>query len=645
MCGFGGFWEPREHGEAYLAEVVGDMAHALRRRGPDGQGVWVDARHGIALGHARLAILDRTDAGAQPMVSGCGRWVLAYNGEAYETDALHAELQRSGARFRGSSDTEVIVEGISRWGVPETLQRLIGMFALAAWDRREARLWLARDRLGIKPLYWGRAGRSVVFGSELGALAAHPSFTGRVDRDVLTQFFRHNYVPDPRCILEGVEKVAPGGLVVLDDPERAEQSTWWSAQAVALEAQGRSREIGSAQEAADALDDALSRAVAVRLRADVPVGAFLSGGVDSSTVVAMMQARGGQKARTFSLGYDDPRYDESGHAAAVARHLGTDHTQLTLDPEAALGAIGELADVWDEPFADSSQIPTLILSRLTRDHVKVVLSGDGGDELFGGYVRYRRMERLQRALGWVPRPCHGMLGLAVGSLGSASRRLHRRTGDRLQKLAEIFGSGDLRATYRALVSHWQAPASLVPGANEPASWFDDGALDAAFPDAGERMAFLDTVTYLPGDILTKLDRATMSVGLEARVPLLDHRVFALAWQIPRQWRVGRGGGKAVLRSVLGRYVPDELFDRPKRGFAVPLERWLGGPWRDWAESLLDARRLREEGLLDARIVRRHWEDHLAGRRRWHYLLWDVLMFQAWHERWRERVASRRLVPA
>ncbi len=652
MCGIVGFLDSSLRGtnETLEATVV-RMADALRHRGPDDGGAWVDADAGIALGHRRLAVVDLSPHGRQPMHSACGRYVIAFNGEIYNFKALRRELEeeRCGGAlpFRGHSDTEVMLAAISRWGLGAALRRLNGMFAFALWDRKARRLHLVRDRLGEKPLYYGRAGGIVLFGSELKALRAHPDFLAAIDRDALALYLRHNYIPAPHSIYKGVYKLPPGTALTLaagDDSLDAAPVPYWSAREVA-ERGVREPFGGSADEVVADLDALLRDAVKLRMEADVPLGAFLSGGVDSSTVVALMQTQSGRPVKTFTVGFHEAAYDEAASARAVARHLGTEHTELYVSPDEVMAVIPRLPVLYDEPFADSSQIPTFLVSELARRHVTVSLSGDGGDELFGGYTRYFWAEAIWKRTGWMPR---GLGAIAARVLTSVSTETwegvfwrlepvlpggirQRHAGDKVHKLAEILAVGRPEEIYLGLVSHWKDPAGLVAGSFEPPTALTDPSKWADLPEFTRWMMYLDTVTYLPDDILTKVDRASMAVSLEARVPLLDHRVVEFAWRIPLSMKIRDGRGKWILRQVLARYVPQVLIDRPKMGFGIPIGVWLRGPLRDWAEALLDERRLKGEGLLDPEPIRTKWTEHLSGRRNWEHHLWDVLMFEAWLE--------------
>lgn len=626
-----------------LASVVEQMALKIQHRGPDDAGIWLDEDYGIALAHRRLSIIDLSPAGHQPMLSPCGRFTLVYNGEIYNHQDLRAELVDEGGHFdwRGHSDTETLLAGLRHWGVVGTLQRLNGMFAFALWDRVERALFLARDRMGEKPLYYGGSGGSFLFGSELKSLVAHPNWQGDIDRNALTLYMRHNYVPTPWSIYQGINKLPPAHYVVVKEAGQVVSvpQCYWDLGQIA--ASGAVDAKGTTEELADELDGLLRDAVGRRMAADVPLGAFLSGGFDSTMVVALMQAQSSRPVKTFTIGFHEKGYNEAENAKAVAKHLGTDHTELYVTPEEAMAVIPRLPDIWDEPFSDSSQIPTLLVSELARKHVTVSLSGDGGDELFFGYQRYTQVDQVWGVLRLLPLPLRQMLGSLIQTLPGATlesliRILPKRLqiphlADRLPKLADVVKEGSGESYYHRLVSHWKDPAAVVLGGLEPLTIFNTPEKLPKLPGLRERMMYLDSMTYLPDDILTKVDRASMAVSLEARVPLLDHRVVEFAWKVPMSLKYRDGNGKWLFREVLYRYVPRELMERPKMGFGVPIEHWLRGPLRDWGEELLDEKRLREEGFFDPVPIRKMWHEHISGKRRWHSYLWDVLMFQAWLE--------------
>jgi asparagine synthase (glutamine-hydrolysing) len=645
MCGITGFLS-RSPSPDRLDLVAERMARAIAHRGPDDAGAWCDAGAGVALGHRRLAIVDLSPHGHQPMVSADGRYVMVYNGEIYNFTELRREL--GGYPFRGHSDTEVMLAAFGRWGVRATLERLVGMFAFAVWDREGRTLTLARDRLGEKPLYYGWQGQAFLFGSELKALRAHPSWQPEINRDALTLYMRYSCIPAPFSVYRGIFKLPPGALLELPEALRPgvlpEPQVYWSARAVA-EAGAADPFTGTDAEAADALDALLRRVIRGQMVADVPLGAFLSGGVDSSAVVALMQAQSDVPVKTFTIGFNEDEYNEAHHAKAVAKHLGTDHTELYVTPDAALAVIPRLATLYDEPFADASQVPTFLVAELARRHVTVSLSGDGGDELFGGYNRHFWGRDLWRRLGPVPPgfrrlAARGMTAWSPQRWDEVFERVRpllpgalkeEASGSKVHKLADVLAVSSPEEMYSRFRSRWLTPAQVVLNAAEPRNLLNDESQWAKLDDFTQRMMFLDLVSYLPDDNLVKLDRASMGVSLESRVPFLDHRVVAFAWKLPLELKIRDGQGKWILRQVLYRYVPEALIERPKVGFGVPIDSWLRGPLREWAEALLDEDRLRREGFFDPRPIRMMWEEHLSGRKNQQNPLWNVLMFQAWLE--------------
>lgn len=639
MCGIAGIYDRSASASPeFLERIAGAMGTALLHRGPDDGGTWHDARTGVALAHRRLSIVDLSPLGHQPMASRSGRYTIAYNGEVYNFRELRSELTAAGHTFRGHSDTEVILAGFEAWGIEAATKRMIGMFAIALWDSENRDLYLIRDRLGIKPIYWAMFGEVLAFGSELKALRVCPGWTPEIDRDALAAYMRHNYIPAPHTIYKGVHKLQQGHILRIPKSGEPQETVFWSLQDVAATGLGSRLDALQDGEATDLLEDLLKDAVGKRMVADVPLGAFLSGGIDSSLVVALMQAQSTQRVRTFSIGFEEAGYNEAHHAKAIAGHLGTEHTELYVTPQQAMAVIPEIPRWFDEPFADSSQIPTFLVSQMTRRHVTVALSGDGGDELFAGYNRYTLANAIWQKLARLPDPLRTACSAMLRSLSpQAWDRVFRfvprpiwrpQAGDKLWKLAAVLDeTGD--GIYRRLLTHWDAGDNVLLGGTEPKGVLWDASVAQRVPDFVERMQYLDTITYLPDDILTKVDRASMAVALEARVPLIDHRVVELSWRLPGRFKIRNGQTKWLLRQVLYRHVPASLVERPKMGFGVPLDSWLRGPLRDWAEALLSEDRLRRDGLFNPAPIRRKWEEHLAGQHNWQYLLWDVLMVQAW----------------
>jgi asparagine synthase (glutamine-hydrolysing) len=626
MCGLTGFLGARQSAEE-LRAAVRAMSDAIVHRGPDDSGEWLDAEHGLALGFRRLAIVDLSEAGHQPMTSASGRFVMVFNGEVYNYEAIRRELREAGRApaFRGHSDTEVMLAAFEAWGLEAAVQRFVGMFAVAIWDRNEHVLHLVRDRMGVKPMYYGFAGNTFLFGSELKALRRHPDFNATIDRGAVSAYLRDLYVPAPLSIYASIHKQMPGTIVTLRAGSRdVSTRTYWSA-AEAAERGTANRFRGSESEAADRLDVLLRDAVALRMVADVPLGVFLSGGVDSSLVTALMQAQTSQPVKTFTIGFAEGAYDEAKYAAAIAKHLGTAHTELYVTPADAMNVIPLLPSMYDEPFADSSQIPTFLVSKMARQSVTVSLSGEGGDEVFGGYRRYFEGQRVLRTFGRVPSPLRRLLGRTIGALpSSAWHRLLRRepqAGAQMQKLGRVLAARQLDDLYFELMTHWRDVVPSAPAVARPPK--------AKLANPIEQMMYLDQVSYLPDDILAKVDRASMAASLEAREPLLDHRIIEFAWTLPLSMKVQGGQGKQILRRILDRYVPRPLIERPKMGFKVPIHSWMTGALRDWAEDLLSERKLREHGLLDVPKVRKLWSEALSGKEAWHDHLWAVLMLQAW----------------
>ncbi len=655
MCGIAGIIErSNDRGGGTICNAINGMSAALVHRGPDDGGAWVDEASGIALGFRRLAILDLSATGHQPMLSRAGGLVLIFNGEIYNHSELREQLTQCGHEWRGHSDTETLLACFAEWGVPTTLQRTVGMFSLALWDGGERRLHLARDRFGEKPLYYGWTRGAFVFGSEIKALRRYPGFDNPIDRDVLALYLHYCSVPAPYSIYKHIYKLEPGCILSMSPDAAATVAPaalfaplqrggltldrYWSLRG-AMES-GLASPLTDEREAIDRLESALARAVQLQSIADVPLGAFLSGGIDSSMIVALMQARSTRPVKTFTIGFEEAGFNEASHAKAVAAHLGTDHTELYVSAQKARDVIPLLPDMYSEPFADSSQIPTHLVSQITRRHVTVALSGDGGDELFGGYTRYVWAPRIWNRVKWLPMPLRRGLGRTINHvslsdwdrLGQAltGGRLIERPGDKAHKLAHrLRHVNNVDDLYRTLVATWFADSNVVPGARPLPTVLGSALAGPAPEDAEHRMMFWDALTYLPDDILHKVDRASMAVSLETRAPFLDHRVAELAWRLPLRMKIRNGTSKWILRQVLDRYVPAALVDRPKMGFGVPIDTWLRGPLRPWAEDLLSEATLTSDGNLDPTPIRRLWVEHLSGQRNWQHELWAVLMYQAW----------------
>ncbi|MBF0381999.1 MAG: asparagine synthase (glutamine-hydrolyzing) [Magnetococcales bacterium] len=648
MCGITGFLDPScSRNNYHLQATAKAMANCIANRGPDDSGEWVDETFGVALAHRRLSIIDLSPLGHQPMVSQSGRYIVVYNGEIYNFPELRKELSELGCIFRGHSDTEIMLAAIETWGLTVSINKFIGMFAFALWDQDRAILHLVRDRLGIKPLYYGWVDGCFVFASELKSLKGFSDKKLPINRDALALYMRHNYVPAPHSIFKNIYKLLPGNILTIDSKQsdiEPKITNYWSAKDIVYG--GLDNQFsGSDNEAIKSLEKILGDAVAIRMVADVDLGAFLSGGYDSSLVVALMQARSERKVKTFSIGFNEDAYNEAHFAKEVARHLGTQHTELYITPQEAMGVIPQLPTLYDEPFSDSSQIPTFLVSQLARKHVTVSLSGDGGDELFAGYHRYDTGERIWNKFGWLHPSIRSSLAAMMGYPSTQTydkifgllnpllpqQIAQKITGDRVHKLGEILQIKTRQDFYRRLVSHWKDPLKIVKDSHEPLSAFSDPTRQADLDDFTQYMMYTDLISYLPDDILTKVDRASMGVGLEARVPILDHRVVEFAWSLPQHMKCRDGQSKWILRQLLYKHVPQKIMERPKMGFGVPIDHWLKGPLRDWGENLLDEKRLEEDGYFDPKPIREKWLEHQKGTRRWHYYLWDVLMFQAWQD--------------
>ncbi|NBO31214.1 MAG: asparagine synthase (glutamine-hydrolyzing) [Cyanobacteria bacterium WB6_1B_304] len=650
MCGLAGFWQRSgTESSIELKSIIEQMTHRLVHRGPDDKGTWVDPNIGLGFGHRRLAILDLSPEGHQPMTSENGRYIITFNGEIYNYLDLRQQLIQLGHGFRGHSDTEVLLAGISQWGVQPCLSRCVGMFAFALWDQREQLLYLGRDRLGEKPLYYGwqsnQQGSFLFFASELKAIHAHPYFYPHINRDAITLLLRYNYIPSPYSIYTGIYKLPPGTLLTVS------RSQWTTCQPQPYWCLKNEAEQGirvgwqpSDSEAIAAFDHLLRGVVSQQMVADVPLGAFLSGGVDSSTIVALMQAQSDRPVKTFTIGFHETKFNEAERAREVAHYLGCDHTDLYVTAQDCMAVIPQLPSLYDEPFADSSQIPTFLVSQLARQHVTVSLSGDGGDELLGGYSQYFWGQRIWHGIRWLPFRIRQLVSHLITQLTPQDwndwfDRLHLPSlyfapGESLYRLAGVLKEPYAPGLYRHLISQWQDPASVVIDGIELPTVMDDSRQWIPLPHLLEAFMNLDGRMELPDQILVKVDRATMGVGLESRAPLLDHRVAEFACKLPLHLKVRRGQGKWLLRQVLHQYVPAQLVERPKMGFSVPLNDWLRSPeLRDWVESLLAENRLKTEGFFHPQSIRRIWEEHQDGRYNWKSHLWNVLMFQSWLDHW------------
>lgn len=644
MCGIVGFYNPSlNYSDEELKKYLSNMSSTLIHRGPDNHGIWTDCNAGISLGHRRLSILDLSPEGHQPMASASERYIITFNGEIYNFKVIRRELERLGVIFRGHSDTEIMLAAIEEWGLTSAVTRFVGMFAFALWDRKTNLLHLVRDRMGEKPLYYGWSNNTFIFASELKAIKVHPDFKGEIDRDALTLYLRHCYIPSPYSIYKGIYKLPPGSILTVETSNpTAKPKSYWSVLAAAEK--GISMPFsGTDTEAIGLLDSLLRDVIKQQMIADVPLGAFLSGGIDSSAIVALMQSISSQPVKTFTIGFNEEGYNEAQHAKKVANHLGTNHTEMYVTAQEAIDVIPKLPTLYDEPFSDSSQIPTYLVSLLAKQHVTVCLSGDGGDELFYGYNRYFIAQRIWNKLSRIPFPIRYPMSALIkavpisfwnnifGWMSPLVKKYSRtgNVGDKIHKLADFTGINNFVMLYKMLISHWKDPSELVINSTEPNLIIDQ----PKGVTCGEHnfMMFLDSTTYLPDDILVKVDRASMGVSLESRIPLLNHGIVEFSWSLPFSMKYRDGQSKWLLRQVLYKYVPKEIIDRPKMGFGLPIDGWLRGPLREWAEELLDEKRLRAEGFFNPEPIRLKWREHLEGSRNWHYYLWDVLMFQAWFE--------------
>lgn len=649
MCGIAGFFARRTFGSSDdLAAITKKMTDVIEHRGPDDSGAFVDVHAGLGLGFRRLAILDLSPNGHQPMESHSGRYVMTYNGEVYNYRRIQEQLSAEGKLppLRGTSDTETMLAAIEAWGFEKAVKSFIGFFAIALWDRERHELTLCRDRVGVKPLYVAEFGKSILYGSELKSFRVHPEFKADVNRDALAGFLRFGYVPSPHSIYQNTRKLKSGSFITYPMDGEPTVTQYWSPEDVVAQGLGNPL-TGTDDEIAADLERLLTDAIGLRMISDVPIGAFLSGGVDSSLVVALMQAQSSQPVRTFTIGFDDANFNEAVYAKDVAAHLGTQHTELYVTGKEALDVVPQLATMFDEPFADSSQIPTYLVSKMAREHVTVSLSGDGGDELFCGYNRYSIASKIWQRYASLPRfgqralvksleavpPRAWEAGYALATMHVSKSKKFGNVGDKVTRLSEALKAESPMALYTNLLSQWKNPNDVVIGGREPETILDRMGLPSNRDQFLQFMMQCDMDMYLQEDIMTKVDRASMAVSLESREPLLDHRIIEFAWRLPPHLRGAAPRTKHMLRSVLYKHVPQELIERPKQGFAVPMGQWLRGPLRDWAEALLDESRLKQEGYFHPELIRKRWNEHVAGKRNWHYYLWVILMFQAWHEAW------------
>lgn len=651
MCGITGFVNLNyDLNEEQLYSMGKRMVSTLKHRGPNSRGVWTDPIANVMLAHARLSIIDLSELGAQPMVSGSGRFVISYNGEIYNFKLLREKLENLNCRFRGNSDTEVILHAIEEWGLIGAVKEFIGMFAFALWDKRDRSLYLVRDRMGIKPLYYGWINNSFIFASELKAIKAHPDFKQKIDREAVALMMRYGYVPTPHSIYEDIYKLPSGTFlrINLEDKEKGldiKPISYWSIEDVAKKSIHNTSNNNS-DYYINELDNLLNDAVKLRMISDVPLGVFLSGGIDSSTITAIMQKQSSSPVKTYSIGFHHEQFNEAKYALEIANYLGTEHTEFYVTPKEAMDVIPQLPILYDEPFSDSSQIPTFLVSKLARQHVTVSLSGDGGDELFGGYTRYVHGNVLDLVRRFIPLPLRYITQSMVTKIPtdywdklfslinnlSAKRLRFRRVGDRLHNLVNIINAQSQKEMYDLLIGCWQDLDQLIIGKNILKILKSNQSDLLKIGNFIQGMMLQDAATYLQDDILAKVDRASMGVSLEVRVPILDHKVVEFALSVPVDMKIRRGKGKWLLREVLNRYIPKELTERQKMGFGVPVDKWIRLELRDWAESLINESRLEQEGFFNPQLVRKSWNEHLTGKRNWKRNLWNILMFQAWLEK-------------
>jgi len=643
MCGIVGFFGTDRHNHQ---DIIVDMMSAIKHRGPDDEGFWHDSKFNVCLGHRRLSILDLSVQGHQPMVSFSNRYVIVFNGEIYNHLFLRESLKKSNIdiSWRGHSDTETLLACIDTWGLEKTVKKCSGMFAIALFDKKDNSIYLVRDRMGEKPLYYGIQNGVFLFGSELKALKKHSAFQGEIDRNSLALQLKYNYIPTPYSIYKGIKKLIPGTILKVDTSNKyasidaiGNPTAFWSLKEVATNAQSNIY-TGNAIEAVNDLDKLLSQSVKGQMEADVPLGAFLSGGVDSSLIVSLMQSQSSSPVETFSIGFKEEGYNEAVYAKQIAQHLGTKHTELYVSAQDAMNVIPKLSSLYDEPFSDSSQIPTYLVSAMTKESVTVSLSGDAGDELFGGYNRYLWTRKIWNKVKYMPSSVRKFIAWGMTSVSPMvwNKILCQIVsmplpGDKIHKLANLLPAKSAEDFYFHLISHWHDVDNVVIGSEYLVAPVASNSTKLDLGSIEQDMMYLDSTSYLPDDILTKVDRAAMGVSLETRVPFLDHHVVEFAYQLPLSMKIQNGESKWILKQVLDKYIPRELMERPKMGFGVPIDSWLRGPLRDWAESLLDESRLKQEGFFHAELIRKKWNEHLSGNCNWQYHLWDVLMFQAWLE--------------
>jgi asparagine synthase (glutamine-hydrolysing) len=651
MCGIAGFFGPVKNPKDILIK----MGNSIKHRGPNDSDEWYDPNSKIGLSHRRLSIIDLTKFGRQPMISKSGRYVIVYNGEIYNHLDLRNEL--SNKYWNGSSDTETLLQCFEEWELDKTLIKIVGMFSFALWDGKLRCLTLCRDRMGEKPLYFGWQGTgynsAFLFGSELKALTVHPQFRQEINRDAIALQLRHNYIPAPYSIYNDIYKLLPGHYLQLNENDfkkkfLPDSKPYWSLTDVAISGANNPLTL-SIEDIINQLEKLLHTSIKQKMISDVPLGAFLSGGVDSSTVVALMQAQSAHKIKTFSIGINDDDYNEAKYAKEVAKHLGTDHTEIYVSAQQAMAVIPKLPTLYDEPFSDSSQIPTFLVSQLAKQYVTVSLSGDGGDELFCGYNRYTMSKNLWNKLSLIPFSFRKILASGIDSITPQSwnklvkyvpsLNKYLNFGDKIHKGANLLNCRTLSELHYKLVSHCQNPNEIVLNSKEPSTFLTNYKPKLPGLDDQQQMMALDSLTYLPDDILVKIDRAAMAISLETRVPFLDHRVVEYAWRIPQSLKLRNGQSKWILRQILYKYVPKKIIERPKMGFGIPIGTWLRGPLRDWAECLLNATRLRQQGYLNPDLIRAKWSEHLSGKRNWQYHLWDVLMFQSWLDKTKNKICN------